>query len=78
MLTDQYKRMICSVAGNSDPSLIRQFVDNMPTIDSRHLRSCYKATAPEIKIREDFNCHSCGHEQEMEVPFGAAFFWPNR
>jgi len=77
MLTDQYKRMIVAVAGHTSREIIRKYVDNMPTRDSRFLRNCYKATAPEIKISEDFNCHSCGFEQEMEVPFGADFFWPN-
>lgn len=78
MLTDQYKRMIVSVAGHTSTETIRKYVDTMPTRDSRYLRSCYKATAPEIKISREFNCHSCGYEQEMEVPFGADFFWPNR
>ena len=34
--------------------------------------------SPDVKITSPFNCHSCGHEQEMEVPFGADFFWPDR
>jgi transcription elongation factor Elf1 len=78
MLSDQYKRMIVSIEGHRDRLIIDKYVDAMPTIDSRHLRACYKSTAPDVKISEEFNCHSCGHDQEMEVPFGADFFWPDR
>ena len=78
MLSDQYKRMIVSIEGHTDRAVIERYVDAMPTIDSRHLRACYKSTAPNVQIIEDFSCHSCGHEQEMEVPFGADFFWPDR
>jgi len=78
MLTDQYKRMIVSIEGHRDQSIIDRYVDAMPTIDSRHLRLCYKTTAPDVKISDNFSCPSCGFEQEMEVPFGADFFWPDR
>ena len=78
MLTDQYKRMIVSIEGHRDQSIIDRYVDSMPTIDSRHLRLAYKTTAPDVVISDEFNCHSCGFEQEMEVPFGADFFWPDR
>jgi hypothetical protein len=78
MLSDQYKRMIVSIEGHSDSAIVDRYVDAMPTIDSRHLRACYKSTAPEVKVSQQFNCHSCGYEQEMEVPFGADFFWPDR
>ncbi len=77
MLSDQYNRMIVSIEGHSDRGVISKYIDNMPTIDSRHLRACYKSTAPDVKVIQEYNCHSCGHEQEMEVPFGADFFWPD-
>ena len=76
--SDQYTRMIVSIEGHTSKSIIDRYVNNMPTVDSRHLRACYKATSPEVKIIEEFNCHSCGFEHEMEVPFGADFFWPDR
>ena len=31
-----------------------------------------------IEIKDNFVCLSCGHMQELEVPFGADFFWPDR
>ena len=57
---------------------IKNYVDNMPTQDSRYIRNAYAMVNPTLKITEHLECHSCGYEQEMEVPFGADFFWPDR
>jgi len=78
ILIEQYERMIASIEGHSDRSIIKKYVENMPTLDSRHLRKCYASVTPDVNIKEHFECPSCGHEQEMEVPFGADFFWPDR
>jgi len=78
LLTDQYKRMIVSVEGHTDPTVINSFVDNLPTKDSRFIRTCYKMVNPDVKIIDDYSCTACGFEQELEVPFGADFFWPDR
>ena len=78
VLTEQYKRMVTSVEGHSDRNIVSKYVENMPTMDSRHLKKCYRSVTPDVSIRENFECSSCGHEQEMEVPFGADFFWPDR
>ncbi len=75
-LTNQYKRMIASVQGHKDRLIIEQFVDNMPTRDSRFLKSCYKVVNPDVKVINNYSCTACGFEQELEVPFGADFFWP--
>jgi hypothetical protein len=77
-MTDQYKRMIVSVQGLNSKEVIDHYVDNMPLRDSRHLRLSYRLVSPDIKISEDFECSSCQHTQELEVPFGADFLWPDR
>lgn len=78
VLAEQYKRMIVSIEGHTDISIISKYADNMPTQDSRHLRKCYKQVTPDVDVKKQFECHSCGHQQEVEVPFGADFFWPDR
>jgi len=78
MLTDQFKVMIVSIEGHKDKSVITQYVDNMPTLDSTQLKACYKVASPDVKITKFFECNSCGYTQEMEVPFNTDFFWPNR
>ena len=75
-LSDQYKMMIVSANGVNDEGLINKFIDLMPVADSKFLRGVYSEVAPTIKIIDNFACHSCGHEQELEVPFGADFLWP--
>ncbi len=77
-LTDQYRRMIVGVQGYTDGTSINKYVTNMPTLDSRHLRLCYKAVCPDVRINNNFVCPSCDHEEEVDVPFGTDFFWPDR
>ena len=74
----QYERMVVSVEGHTDPRVIKHFLKEAPARDTRAIRSAYKAIAPDVNIVKHFECPSCGHEQELEVPFGADFFWPDR
>ena len=77
-VTEQFRLMISSVQGDSSRKTIDYYVENMPTQDSTYLRAAYAMINPSVKIVDDFECRSCGYEQELEVPFGADFFWPNR
>jgi len=77
-VTDQFKMMIASIQGVSDKSLINQFIEVMPAADARSLRKAYSAITPNVKLKDEFSCTSCSHVQELEVPFGADFFWPDR
>lgn len=76
-VTDQYKSMILSVNGVRASLKISKFIEQMPIQDSRYIRSVYKLISPNIEIRDNFCCNSCGYEQELEVPFGTDFFWPD-
>ena len=78
VMTDQFRQMIVSISGYDDRSIINKYIDSMPAQDSRFLRNAYKLISPNIRIKKDFSCDSCGHVQELEVPFGADFFWPDR
>ena len=76
LLSDQYKMMIVSANSVTDKDLIHKFIDLMPVADSKFLRKFYNSIAPSRRIYDNFICHSCKHEQELEVPFGADFLWP--
>lgn len=76
-VTGHFKKIIVSVEGYNDVSLINQFVDTMLSSDSFHLKKCYRIANPNVEIKSDFECESCGHEQELEVPLNADFFWPD-
>lgn len=75
-LSDQMKRYIVSVNGSDQARDITEFVDNMPALDARYLRSVYKAVIPNVDLVQHFECPECTHEQDMEVPFTTDFFWP--
>ena len=74
-LANQYSQMIVSVNGERDLNTISSFASSMPAYDSRFLRKAYKAIVPDVDMSFDFQCEDCGHEQGMEVPITANFFW---
>jgi len=76
LLTSQLKTFIVSANGHTDRRAIDHLVHNMPAQDSRFLRGVYQKLAPNVDLTQDYSCGHCGYEQEMEVPFGADFFWP--
>jgi hypothetical protein len=77
LMTEQYKRMILSIEGHTEQDIINQYVDNMPVMDSRHLKLLLRNITPNIEIRSKLTCKSCSAEQEVDVPFGTDFFWPD-
>lgn len=78
IVSSQMKMYVKSVNGHSEAPYINYFVENVPAYEARWLRKCYETLAPNIKVTEDFECESCGFEQEMEVPFNTDFFWPDQ
>ncbi len=76
MLTDQFRTYIVAVNGSTNNRDINTFVNAMPALDSRFLRTTYQGIAPNVDLTQFFSCESCGFEQDMEVPFTADFFWP--
>ena len=77
-VTRQLKNFIVSVNENSTAEAINYVCSNMPAMDSRHLRLAYKLTAPNVDLTQVFLCPACDHQQDMEVPLTADFFWPDR
>ena len=76
-ITSQFKKMLVEIEGVTEKSMLHRFVDIMTTRDSAHLKKCYNRVNPNIEIVNDYECESCGHEQELEVPLNADFFWPD-
>ncbi|MHA2060664.1 MAG: T4 family baseplate hub assembly chaperone [Candidatus Kariarchaeaceae archaeon] len=75
-LSDQIKTFIVSVNGEDDNMTISKFVENMPAIDSRFLRSTYKTVVPSVDLAQNWECEACSYSQVLEVPFTSEFFWP--
>tara|TARA_Y100000593_G_C4313172_1_gene339420 strand:- start:573 stop:1409 length:837 start_codon:yes stop_codon:yes gene_type:complete len=78
LVTQQMMMYIVAVEGHSQQNVIKHFVENIPSAQSRYLREAYERLTPSIKITRDFECNECGYEQEMEVSLGTDFFWPDR
>ena len=78
LLTDQLKAIIISVNGDTDTSSINSFVNNMPASDSRYLRVEYYKRVPDVDMNMSVTCTQCDDTQEVIMPLGAEFFWPQR
>tara|TARA_B100001123_G_scaffold74689_5_gene84305 strand:+ start:28603 stop:29469 length:867 start_codon:yes stop_codon:yes gene_type:complete len=78
LVTSQLRNILVSVNGDASSEALQYVIENMPSGDARHLRLMYKLSAPNLDMTQHFNCSSCGHEQELEVPLTADFFWPDR
>ena len=77
-LSEQLKIIIVSVNEDESRKTCNYFAENMLSSDTRYLRDVYKKINPDIKLKFDFECRSCSHEQELEVALDADFFWPDR
>jgi len=75
-LTEQFKLLIKSVNGSTNPSHINELIDCMPALDSKYLREVYAEVTPNVDMTHDFQCTVCEYEGEVVVPFTAEFFWP--
>tara|TARA_R110000744_G_scaffold284252_1_gene395587 strand:+ start:652 stop:1515 length:864 start_codon:yes stop_codon:yes gene_type:complete len=76
ILSDQLRMSIVSVGGQEDQMMINMFISSLPASDAKYLRRVYSKKMPNIELKHDYECQSCGHEQELEVPLTSDFFWP--
>jgi hypothetical protein len=77
-VTRQLVNIVVAVNGDNSPDAINYLIENIPSMDSRHIRLSYRLAAPTLDLTQSFECSECGHEQDMEVPLTADFFWPDR
>ena len=74
----RFKKMIISVDGVTTQSVINDFVDNkFLALDSLEFRKHLNKITPGVDMNYEYCCPSCGHTQEVVVPLGTGFFWPN-
>jgi hypothetical protein len=76
-VTTRLKHMIKSVNGDSEPKVVRDFVDNyLLAADARALREYIKEISPDLELKFDFEA-SDGYTQEgVDLPIGLSFFYP--
>ena len=76
--TTAMSAFIVSVNGVPDPQYIASFIQNAPAADARYVREAFAVLSPAVNMKFDFLCGSCSHEDLLEVPLNAEFFWPKR
>ena len=76
--TFRFKKMITSIDGDTTQSVINDFVDNkFLALDSLEFRKHLNRITPGVDMGYPYTCPSCNHTQEVVVPLGTGFFWPN-
>lgn len=73
--TSQLASFIVSINGVNSRGSILEFINNMPSFDSRHLREVYSKLVPNISMEQEFVCPVCDAEQEVDIPITVDFFW---
>lgn len=67
---------IVSIDGVEDRAKIANFVKHMPARDSLALRNYIKENEPGVIMKQETSCPSCGHSEEVGMPLGVNFLWP--
>lgn len=67
---------IVSIDGIEDRAKLAQFVRAMPARDSLALRSYIKDNEPDVIMKQSVTCPNCGHDEEVDMPIGINFLWP--
>ena len=69
--------MILSVNGESEKKDIRDFVDNyFLASDSRAFRNYIKEFQPDVNLKVTVETGD-GGEEDVDIPIGLNFFWPD-
>ena len=73
-ISTRLKYIITSIDGDSDKKTIREFVDNyLLAKDSRALREEIKRISPDVELKY----HGEDGEEDINIPIGLNFFWPD-
>lgn len=76
-ITTHLKYTIVSIDNDRDKSKISRFVDAMPAWDAKSLRKYMTVNEPGIDLTVESTCRTCRNTEEMMLPLGIEFFWPD-
>lgn len=76
LVSGRLKYAVVSLGGKTDRSLINSAIDKLLARDSLELRRFMEKNEPGIKMTQEFSCGHCDHVEEVEIPIGTNFFWP--
>lgn len=75
--TSRLRAMITSVNGDTNPTNIWKFVENLLVRDARYIREQYKLHIPDIDFNVALSCNCSSDPITMRLPIGVNFFWPD-
>ncbi len=78
LITGTLRSILVEIEDNDTDEALNYVVENIPSMDSAHIRRCYREVAPDLNMTQFFECRECSHTQDVEVPLTADFFWPDR
>ena len=78
LVTNHLRNILVQVNDHTSAEAINYVVENIPSVDARHLRRAYRLATPNVDLTQHFECIVCDHEELLEVPLSADFFWPDR
>jgi len=76
-VTTTLKKQVVSIDGDITPATIYKLIDRMHVRDSRELRKFIEKNEPDVIMKQQFACNSCGAANEVDVPITPEFFWPD-
>ena len=77
-LTTRLKHTLLSVNGDRDIKTIREFVDNrFLARDSKAFRSYLSEIMPDINMEVDLDLENGDTIEDVNIPLGVSFFWPD-
>lgn len=72
------KHIIVELDGDSEPGVIRKFVDNeLLAIESRAIRNYLKSITPDIELRTEVIDEETSEPFRCAITIGLDFFWPD-
>ena len=74
-VTWKLTKQIVEINGNSDKSTIAQFVEQMPIMDSKHIRQFLMENEPRLDLTKEVLAPS-GKKVTVDITFGVEFFRP--
>jgi hypothetical protein len=76
-VTVRFGQIITSINGSTDKKDIREFVNNyFLAKDAREFRKHYNEVSPNLNMKATLT-NSDGVEEDVELPIGINFFWPD-
>jgi hypothetical protein len=76
-ITTRLKHTIIAINGDRDVSTVREFCENMLARDVRPLREYMNKISPDINLKISFTKANGDVVEDVDLPIGVSFFWPD-